>query len=68
MRRRRRRRRKRRDRCDSVNGHRFTMPITVEGVIRGLRWGIGPEGGKAFSSHHIGRSFHLPARSCIGQH
>jgi hypothetical protein len=28
-------------------------PISVEGVIKGLRWGIGPEGGKAFSSHHI---------------
>jgi hypothetical protein len=28
-------------------------PISVERVIRGLRWGIGPEGGKALSSHHI---------------
>jgi hypothetical protein len=28
-------------------------PISVEGVIRGLRWGIGPEGSKALSSHHI---------------
>jgi hypothetical protein len=31
-------------------------PISIEGVIsliRGLRWGIGPEGGKALSSHHI---------------
>jgi hypothetical protein len=28
-------------------------PISVEGVLRGLRWGIGPEGVKALSSHHI---------------
>jgi hypothetical protein len=28
-------------------------PISVVGVIRGLRWGISPEGGKALSSHHI---------------
>jgi hypothetical protein len=27
-------------------------PISVEGVIRGLRWGIGPRA-KALSSHHI---------------
>ena len=27
--------------------------ISVEGVIRRLRWGIGPKGGEAFSSHHI---------------
>jgi hypothetical protein len=37
-------------------------PISVEGVIRGLRWGIGPEGSKALSSHLItyGRSFRSP--------
>jgi hypothetical protein len=28
-------------------------PISEEWVIRGLRWGIGPEGGEALSSHHI---------------
>jgi hypothetical protein len=28
-------------------------PISVEGVIRELRWGIATEGGKALSSHHI---------------
>jgi hypothetical protein len=28
-------------------------PISVEGVIRGLRWGTGPEGSEALSSHHI---------------
>jgi hypothetical protein len=41
------------NRGKSVNGHRFPMPISVEGVIRGLRWGIGPEEGEALSSHHI---------------
>jgi hypothetical protein len=28
-------------------------PISVEGVIGGLRWGIGPERGEALSSNHI---------------
>jgi hypothetical protein len=28
-------------------------PISAEGVIRGLRWGIGPKGAEAFPSHHI---------------
>jgi hypothetical protein len=28
-------------------------PISVEGVIRELRWGIGPEGAEALSSHHL---------------
>jgi hypothetical protein len=28
-------------------------PISVEGVIRGLKWDIGPEGGEALSCHHI---------------
>jgi hypothetical protein len=28
-------------------------PISVEEVIRGLKWGIGPKGTEAFSSHHI---------------
>jgi hypothetical protein len=41
-------------------------PISVEGVIRGFRWGIGPEGGKALSSHHIW-TFILPARLFVGQ-
>jgi hypothetical protein len=27
--------------------------ITVEEVIRGLRWGIRPKGAEALSSHHI---------------
>jgi hypothetical protein len=40
--------------------------ISVEGVIRGLRWGIGPEGGKALSSHHIW-TFIPPARPFVGQ-
>jgi hypothetical protein len=29
------------------------MPISVEGAIRGLRWGIGPKGAEALSSHNI---------------
>jgi hypothetical protein len=41
-------------------------PILVEGVIRGLRWGIGPEGGKALSSHHIW-VFIPPACPFVGQ-
>jgi hypothetical protein len=28
-------------------------PISVEGLMRRLRWDIGPEGGEALSSHHI---------------
>jgi hypothetical protein len=36
-------------------------PISVEGVLKGLRWGIGPEGGEALSSHHIW-TFIPPAR------
>jgi hypothetical protein len=28
-------------------------PISVEGVIKGLRWGIGPKGAEAPSYHHI---------------
>jgi hypothetical protein len=28
-------------------------PISVGGMIRGLRWGIGPKGGEALSSYHI---------------
>jgi hypothetical protein len=36
-------------------------PISVEGVIRGLKWGTGPKGAKALSSHHIW-TFILPAR------
>jgi hypothetical protein len=36
-RRRRRRKRRRRDRRDSINGYRFTMPISVVRVIRGLK-------------------------------
>jgi hypothetical protein len=38
-------------------------PISVEGVIRGLRWGIGPKGAEAFSSHHIW--MFIPS---VGQH
>jgi hypothetical protein len=38
-------------------------PISVEGLIRGLRWGIGPEGAKALSSHHIW--MFIPS---VGQH
>jgi hypothetical protein len=38
-------------------------PISVEGVIRGLRWGIGPKGSEALSSHHIWTL--IPS---IGQH
>jgi hypothetical protein len=41
------------DEQKSVNGIGSLCPISVEGVIRVLRWGIGPEGGKALSSHHI---------------
>jgi hypothetical protein len=43
-------------------------PISVEGVIRRLRWGIGLEGGKALSSHHIWpiRDVHS-ARPSVGQ-
>jgi hypothetical protein len=32
-------------------------PISVEGVIRGLRWGIGPEGAKLFHLITYGCSF-----------
>jgi hypothetical protein len=28
-------------------------PISVEEVIRGLRWGISPKEAEALSSHHI---------------
>jgi hypothetical protein len=28
-------------------------PISVERVIRGLRWGISPKGAEALSSHHL---------------
>jgi hypothetical protein len=41
-------------------------PISVEGVIRGLRWGIGPKGGKALSSHHIW-TFIPPTRLSLGK-
>jgi hypothetical protein len=41
------------NRRKSVNGHRFPVPILVEGVIRRLRRGISPEEGKALSPHHI---------------
>jgi hypothetical protein len=41
-------------------------PISVEGVIRRLRWGIGPEGGEALSSHHIW-TFIPPAHPFIGR-
>jgi hypothetical protein len=39
-------------------------PISVERVIRGLRWGISPDFGEALSSHHIW-TFILPARPSI---
>jgi hypothetical protein len=41
----------------------FLCPISVEGVIRDLRWGIGPKGTEAFSSHHIW--MFIPS---VGQH
>jgi hypothetical protein len=31
----------------------YLCPISVKGVIRGGRWGIGHKGGVALSSHHI---------------
>jgi hypothetical protein len=31
----------------------FLCHISVKGLIRGLRWGIGPKGAKTLSSHHI---------------
>jgi hypothetical protein len=31
----------------------FLCPISVEGVIRGLKWGISPKGAETLSSHHI---------------
>jgi hypothetical protein len=44
----------------------FLCPILIEGVIRGVRWSIGPKGDKAFSSHHIW-TFIPPARPSVGQ-
>jgi hypothetical protein len=48
-----RQKKERKNRCKNVNGYLFPMPISVEGVVRGLRWGIGPKGAKPLSSHHI---------------
>jgi hypothetical protein len=36
----------------------FLCPISVEGVIRGLRWGIGPKVAEAISSHMDVHSIH----------
>ena len=46
-----------RNRCEGVSGHRYPMPHLGRWVnIVGQRWGIGPEGGEAFSSRNICRT------------
>jgi hypothetical protein len=40
-------------------------PISVQGVIRGLRWGIGCKGAEALISSHMDVN---SARPFIGQH